>query len=183
MKTLISIVGFLFIFGQSFSQTFNSYERRSEFEAQRFLMNEIYEISSTHVDILRIDFTYSEVDPEGFIIRLTSYEFNGEFGVVITTMNSYDNLSDHIYNFKNINLTKKEFEDLNRKFTLLEMNNADENTNLIQRFDERFIFEVTRQPTQGAVFYNLWIGNENRHNFKKEDWVKTYRKFQKFVQE
>lgn len=76
---------------------------------------------------------------------------------------------------------QKEFEDLSRKFTILEMNIADKNTNLLQRFDERFIFEVTRKPATKAIFYNLWIENENRHNFRKEDWVKSYQRFQKFV--
>lgn len=183
MKTLISIIGFLFFFSQSFSQSFNMYEKKSEFQAQRFLMNEVYEISSTQIDKLRVDFTYKEVDPEGFILRLTSYEFNGKFGVVITTMNTYDNLSENIYEFMNIHLSQEEFEDLNRKLTFLEISHSDKETNILQRFDERLIFEVAGNPSSGSVSYNLWIQNENRHTFRKADWATIYNRFQEFVQE
>jgi len=182
MKTLILIVGLLFFFGQSFSQSHNTYERSSEFEAQRFLMNEIYEISSTQIDQFRIDFTFKEIDPEGFILRLTSYEFNGEFGVIITALNTYDVVGD-LYKFKNIHLSKKEYEDLNMKFTFLEMNLEDKKTNLLQRFDDSFIFEVTSNPSNGSISYNLWIENENRHNIEKGDWVSTYKRFPEFVQQ
>jgi hypothetical protein len=181
MKKLIPIIALFFFCSQSFSQNFSSYAKTSEFEAQRFLMDEVYEISSTQIDTLRIDFTHKEIDPEGFIFRLTSYEFNGNLGLVITTMNTYDVLADNIYKFKNIHLTREEFEQLNRKFISLEVNHTDKKTNLLQRFNERFIFEVAGNPSSGTISYNLWIENKNRHNFRKEDWATIYKRFQDFV--
>lgn len=183
MKKLIPIIALLLFCGQSYSQGFSTYSKLSEFEAQRFLMNEVYEISTTQIDRLRIDFTYKEIDPEGFIFRLTSYEFNGKIGVVITTMNTYDNLSDNIYQFRNIHLSKEQFEELNKKFNFLNANIVDKNIRLIQRINDRFIIEITRTPSGISYYYILWIDDKNRHTFKKEDWADIFMKFQKFVSE
>ncbi len=153
----------------------------SEFEAQRFLMDEVYEISSTQIDKLRIDFTYKEIDSEGFIFRLTSYEFNGNVGVVITSLNSFDVIGD-LYKFRNIHLTKEEFENLNQKFVFLEIEQAGKYTNILQRFNERFIFEISR-TTAHQIYYNLWVDNKSRHSLTKTEWNTAFKRFQKFVQE
>ena len=55
-----------------------------EFEGQRYLMNDIYKITSTDYDKLRIDKTIVDIDEqEGFMFVLTSYQFNEKSGIVI----------------------------------------------------------------------------------------------------
>jgi hypothetical protein len=182
MKTTTLLFITILISGQGLAQSFTTYEKMSEFEAQRYLMTEIYDVSSEQIDELRIDFTYKEVDPEGFIFRLTSYEFNGKQGVVITSLNTHDVIGD-LYEFQNIHLTRKEFEDLNQKFSLMEMNIAKKNTNYILRFNEQLIFEVSRSGEASPISYNLWVEGKVRHSLYKDRWNTAFNRFQKFMAE
>jgi len=177
MKTTAIVIGLFLFIGQAYAQP--STVKWLEFHAQRYLMNEIYEISSTGIDNLRLEHIYSEDDNE-FILRLSAYEFNGAKGIVINTLNLYDIAR---YKATTIHLTKEEFEDLNKRFSFLELNQTNKDENLIQRFNENLIFEVAYFETVEQVYYNLWIDNTTRHSFMKEVWSDTYLKFTEFFQE
>ena len=180
MKTHTSILFLLLLARPVFSQFNSLYEKLFEFEAQRYLMSEIYEVNSSKVDELRIDHIYSENDGE-FILRLTAYDFDGKQGVILTSLNSYDVVGD-LYRFRNIHLTREEIEDLNSRLNFMGINQRKKDVNLLQRFNERLIFEVAASSVSGLINYNLWIDNLTKHSFTKDTWDKSFQRLQEFFQ-
>jgi len=96
MFNIMNRIVFVFILSlfsiASYPQVFKgltSFKDAIEWEGQRFLMDEIYNISSESIDTLRIEKILRDVDSnDGFMIVVTSYTFNQKTGVVLTSFNS-----------------------------------------------------------------------------------------------
>ncbi|MBP6532135.1 MAG: hypothetical protein KA285_02565 [Bacteroidia bacterium] len=159
---------------------FNAFKNIIEYEGQRYLMDEIYEISIKDYDKLIIDKTISEIDAEeGFMFVLVSYKFNDKTGVVITSFNSvsFDNLH---YQFRNVHLTNEEFTNLYETFWTLAKNKIADDEHMLKTFNDRLILDVYYEA--GFLKYALWVDNYSRHTFEAAKLDKVITRYRKFVE-
>lgn len=182
MKKLV-VIAFLvsvsvLLKGQTF-QGFDAFTALIEYEGQRWLMNEIYTVTLINYDKLKIEKTIVEKDSEqGFMFVLTSYVYNGNKGVVITSFNSVDFYNSKHY-FTNIHLTDKEYTDLYNTFIEIDKHDLEENEHLLRAYNDRLIVDIHR--INGFENYTLWVDINRRHTFTKSKWDKAYSRYQKFI--
>jgi len=158
----------------------NAFKEILEYEGQRFLMDEVYDIKASGFDRMKIDRTIIEVDShEGFLLALVSYSFNGKTGVVITSFNG-TNFQKTNYQFVNIHLSHEEFTDLNNSFLSLRENKIEKNEHLLKKFNNRLILDVNVSES-GFGYYILWVDTYNRHSFTPKKWEKAFNRYNKFV--
>ncbi len=159
---------------------FSAFKALIEYEGQRYLMENIYQITSEDFDKLKIDKTIKEVDSnEGFMFVLTSYTFNDKSGVVITSFNS-TSFSNTQYQFINVHLTGTEYEDLYKSFKELINSNPQTNEHILRKFNERLIVDVNNED--GFLYFTLWVDYNNRHTFKTEKWDRAFKQYKKFTE-
>ena len=159
---------------------FSAFEKVIEFEGQRFLMDNIYQIKTEDFDKLKIDKTITEIDSnEGFMFVLTSYIFNSKSGVVITSFNS-TSFSNEEHQFVNIHLTHDEFRDLHNVFKELKEANPESGEHVLRKFNDRLIIDVNN--IGGYDYFVLWVDNYSRHTFTTTKWDKAVRKHMKFIE-
>ena len=150
-----------------------------EFESQRYLMNEVYGISTQKADQLAIDRLIVETDnTEGFMFVMTAYKFNGEEGIVFTSFNSR-NFGNTEYHFINVHLSKAEFENLNLKAIELGENTKDKSFHQLFKFNERLTIDVFYNERDFASIA-LWIDQYNRHTFTTTKWDKALNRLNDF---
>lgn len=159
---------------------FSAFKELIEYEGQRYLMENIYQIKSEDYDRLKIDKTIKEVDSdEGFMFVLTSYTFNGESGVVITSFNS-TNFANTQHQFVNVHLTNDQYQDLYNTFNELANNNPKPDEHILRKYNDRLIVDVNR----GADFtyFTLWVDYHSRHTFTTSKWDRAYKRHNKFLE-
>ena len=155
-----------------------AFSKLIEYEGQRYLMEDIYEITSNDFDKLKIDKTIKEVDnDEGFMFVLTSYVFNGKSGVVITSFNSV-NFSNTQRQFTNVHLTDKQYRELYNTFITFEKIKRDSYEHILKKFSSRLIVDIyfTNQ-----LNYTLWVDYYSRHTFTKAKWDRAFDRYEKFT--
>lgn len=158
---------------------FKAFKELIEYEGQRYLMENIYQIKTENYDKLKISKTIKEVDnDEGFMFVLTSYTFNGSSGVVITSFNS-TNFSSKQQKFVNINLTHDQYIELYNTFNELEKIQTQNNEHILRKFNDRLIVDVNNE--EGIIYYTLWIDN-NRHTFTRQKWDRAIKKYKEFIE-
>jgi hypothetical protein len=166
---------------QTFSG-FNAFKKLIEFEGQRFLMDEVYEVTSTDFDLLRIERTINEFDDnEGFMIVFASYVFNGKSGVVISAFSSR-NLVNSSYSFTNIHLTTEEYIALYDLVSVMKKWPKKSNEQVLRRFNNRITLSL-EETINGDAQIVLWIDNTSRHSFLDSKWDRAYRRHMKFIEE
>ena len=153
-----------------------------EFEGQRYLMDDVYTISEDRISELTIEKTIKETDQNGgFLFVLTSYSFNGETGVVITSAVERLDVANTPKNyFKNIHYTTEEFNQLNTLVQQLLYQAVKYNTSYLQRFDEHIIVDVLKYSEE-AYEISLWIDLDRRHMFTKSKWIEAVKRHKKFT--
>lgn len=152
-----------------------------EYEGQRFLMADVYQITSTSFDRLKIEKTITETDAsEGFMFVLTSYTFNNKSGVVITSFNS-TNFERTKQNFTNVHLTDQEYTELYNLSIDLTKNLKKSDDHLLKKYKDRLIVDVN--SFGGYPYCTLWVDNYNRHTFAIDKWEKAYKRYTKFKNE
>ena len=181
IKTLLIILAcfsFTSISGQQFSG-FRWAKRASEYEAQRFLMHDVYEVSSAEITELDIKQCGEYLNEnEGFIFVLTAFRWKEQTGVVMTSLVMKNwGTNGEGFEFVNVMLTEKEYNNLNRTFAELAATKTRDNGHQILRFDNGFIAEYVNDINGKDV--RLWIG-ENRHSFTIEGWNGFYKRFALF---
>ncbi len=185
-KTLSNIIVlFALLFGINISsnaQTFSGityFKKAIEWEGQRFLMDKIYEISTTEIDKLKIRKILKETDQaEGFMFVLTLYSFNEKNGVIITSYNT--TISKNLtHQFVNVHLTQEEFVDLSNKILSLSEMLDNKHEHLLKKFNTRLIIDVSKGGGDPKV--SIWIDNYSRHTFTIPKWFEGYNTFVKFV--
>lgn len=189
MKKIIYIL--LLISISATSQTFsgfNAWRKLIEFEGQRYLMSEVYNISKDSSSTLQIEKTIQEYDQnEGFMFVLTSYVFNGKTGVVITAFNSISLDNSHA-RFVNIHLSSAQFSSLNSQIEILKSNSSSggpmgqkkKEERVLKRFNDRIIIDVLNQG-DGFYKYSIWIDTYSRHTFGDAKWEKAFKKHKRFI--
>lgn len=161
---------------------FDAFKKIFEYEGQRFLMDEIYQIKSTGFDRMKIDRTIVEEDEhEGFLFTLTSYSYNGQMGVVITSFNA-TNFQKTNFQFVNIHLSHGEFIDLYNEFISLGKVKCVKGEHILKRFNERLLLDANISE-KGFVYYTLWVDNYSRHSFTPKKWETAFRRYKKFTKE
>ena len=178
----VLVLSFLTISSNLNAQVFSgiaAFKNIIEYEGQRFLMDEVYKITSTDFDKMKISKTITETDyTEGFMFVLTSYTFNGKSGVVITSFNS-TNFQNSQLRFTNIHLTHLEYSDLVNAFESLAKNDTKADEHLLNRFNDRLILDVNNEA--GSVYYTLWVDNYSRHTFMTTKWDRAFNLYNKFI--
>ena len=160
---------------------FTAFKELIEYEGQRYLMEDIYQITSDSFDKLKIDKTIKEVDnDEGFMFVLTSYVFNEKKGVVITSFNS-TSFSNNRHQFVNVNLTNQQYEELYNLFKELGKNGLAYNEHILKKFNDRLIVDVSKDGG-GIISYILWVDNYSRHTFSTTKWDRAHKRHLKFVE-
>lgn len=158
---------------------FKAFSQLIEYEGQRYLMENIYQITTNDFDKLKIDKTIKEVDTdEGFMFVLTSYIFNGNSGIVITSFNS-TNFSNTQHLFTNVHLTDKQYRELYNTFIILAKNTPTFYEHFLKKYSERLIADVNY--TDGGIYYTLWVDYHNRHTFTKAKWDRAFKRYEKFI--
>jgi len=158
---------------------FSAFTELIEYEGQRFLMEDIYQITSVDFDKLKIDKTINEIDAdEGFMFVLTSYTFNGESGVVITSFNS-TSFSNTQHQFVNVHLTSEEYEELYNTFKDLEKNEPKNYEHILKKYNNRLIVDVNNQ--EEITYFTLWVDYYSRHTFTMTKWDRAYKRYKKFI--
>lgn len=159
---------------------FSAFKELIEYEGQRYLMENIYQITPDDFDILKIDKTIKEVDSdEGFMFVLTSYKFNDKSGVVITSFNS-TNFSDTRHLFTNIHLTNDQYIALYNTFIELEKSNPKSNEHILRKYNDRLIVDINSEA--GIVYFTLWVDTYSRHTFSTTKWDKAFKRHKKFLE-
>ena len=159
---------------------FSAFKELIEFEGQRYLMDEIYDVKSEDFDKLKIDKTIKEIDnDEGFMFVLTSYKFNDMRGIVITSLNSKSFFNDR-YGFTNVHLKHNEYLNLYENFIELEENDINNDDHILRKFNERLIIDVNK--SEGIVYFTLWVDNQNRHTFSRAKWDRALKRYKKYVE-
>lgn len=171
--------------GQTF-KGLTAFKDLIEFEAQRFLMEEIYNISSEDEVSLKISRTIKDIDEtEGFMFVLTSYVYDGQIGAVITTFNT-TNQPEADYSFVNIHFTESEFENLYNSLKQIPVEELKEtDDHVLKRFNDRVILDKWVSGQSNDVLYiqyTLWIDNRTRHTFSRSKWDRAFEKHLKFVE-
>ena len=156
-----------------------SFKNIIEYEGQRYLMEEVYKITSTDFDRLTISKTITETDyTEGFMFVLTSYIYNGKSGVVLTSFNSM-NFQNSKLGFVNIHLSNEEYIDLYNSFNTLSENKLNIDDHLLRRFNDRLIIDANND--NGILYYTLWV-DSNRHTFLTTKWNKAFNLYNKYIE-
>ncbi len=157
-----------------------SFETLIEYEGQRFLMDNVYEVSSTNADTLIVEKLIKEVDSdEGFMFVLMAYKYNDNYGVVITTF-SAQNFEKSIHKYRNVHLSYLQLSELNSKFEELAKQISQTHVQLY-RFNESMILETGDEGF--GPYYRLWTHSESRHTFSDNKWQKAMGQFEKFMDE
>ena len=160
-------------------QGFKAFKELIEYEGQRYLMDDIYEITSITFDQLKVDKRIKEVDSdEGFMFVLTSYVFNGKSGVVITSFNS-TNFQNTKHQFTNVHLTDEEHTEVYNIFISLKENKPATDVHILKKYNERLIIDVNNQG--GVLSYTLWVDTHSRHTFTQSKWDRAFKRYEKFV--
>ena len=184
MEKIILVLSATILVSFSHAQVFagfGAFEKLIEFEGQRYLMEEIYEIKSTDYDKLKLEKTIQEIDrDEGFMFVLTSYVFNQKSGVVITSFNS-TNFGNTSYQFVNVHLTYNEYVLLHNAFLELEKNKLNSNEHVLRSFNDELIIDVHNE--YNYILFSLWVNNNNRHTLTKSKWEKAFKRFNNFIEE
>jgi hypothetical protein len=179
----LAIFSIFFAQGETPAQVFSgfsAYRKLIEYEGQRYLMDDVYQIQSENYDHLKIKKLDEEIDlNEGFMFVLTSYVFNDKSGVVITSLNGV-NFGLSKYNFVDVHLTSEEFENLNKVFQELGVPKLEREEHNLRRFNDRLIVDVKNEG--GTIFYNLWVDTNNKHSFVIGDWERAVRLHRKFTE-
>jgi len=159
---------------------FSAFKDLIEYEGQRYLMENVYQINSEGFDKLKIDKTIKEVDSnEGFMFVLTSYTFNGKSGVVITSFNS-TSFSNTQHQFVNVHLTNTQYEGLYNTFENLEKNNPANDEHILKKYNDRLIVDVNNEA--GIIYFTLWVDNYSRHTFTTTKWDRAFKRYQKLIE-
>jgi hypothetical protein len=159
---------------------FSAFKELIEYEGQRYLMESIYQIKSEDYDKLKIDKTIKEVDSdEGFMFVLTSYTFNGESGVVITSFNS-TNFANTKHQFVNVHLTNDQYQDLYNTFHELANKKPKPYEHILRKYNDRLIVDVNRGADYS--FFTLWVDYHSRHTFTTTKWDRAYKRHNKFLE-
>jgi hypothetical protein len=159
---------------------FSAFKELIEYEGQRYLMEDIYQITTSEFDKLKIDKTIKEVDlDEGFMFVLTSYTFNGKSGVVITSFNS-TNFQNTKHQFTNVHLTNEEYIELYNTFISLKKNKPKCDVHFLKKFKDRLIVDVNNQA--GIIYFTLWVDNHSRHTFTTTKWDRAFKRYKKFIE-
>ena len=159
---------------------FSAFKELIEYQGQLYLMDEIYDITSNGFDKLKIDKTIKEVDSdEGFMFVLTSYKFNNNSGVVITSFNS-TNFTNSKHQFVNVHLTNSEYDKLYNTFIELENNKPGYNEHILVKFNNRLIIDINN--SEGGVYFTLWVDNYSRHTFTSSKWERAHKRYKKFIE-
>jgi len=158
---------------------FKAFSELIEYEGQRYLMENIYQVTTSDFDKLKIDKTIKEVDTdEGFMFVLTSYIFNENSGIVITSFNS-TNFSNTQHLFTNVHLTDKQYRELYNTFINLEKKKPGIYEHILKKFNDRLIVDVNH--IDGGIHYTLWVDYHNRHTFTKAKWDRAFKRYEKFT--
>lgn len=159
---------------------FDAFAKIIEFEGQRFLMDEVYKVTTTNIEHLFIDKTFTEIDrAEGFMFVLTSYIYNDKRGAVFTAFNSISFQNDkHL--FTNIHVTNQELIELNELIEKIVSNKIQPNEHLLKVFNERLIVDINK--TESFTYIILWVDIHSRHTFTEGEWYKAFKRYQKFVE-
>ena len=165
------------------AQTFQgltAFKELIEYEGQRFLMDEVYDITKVDFDKLKIDKTIKEVDSdEGFMFVLASYVFNEKKGIVITSFSSR-NFQNTKHNFVNVHLTDAEYRSLYNTFKELEKNQPNYDEHILRKFNERLISDANNEA--GIIYFTLWVDTYNRHTFTPSKWDRAFKRYKKFTE-
>lgn len=159
---------------------FSAFKTLIEYEGQRYLMEDVYQIQSENFDKLKIDKTIQEIDSdEGFMFVLTSYTFNGVSGVVITSFNS-TSFSNSQHQFVNVHLTNTQYEALFNTFKELEKNSPQSDEHILRKFNDRLIADVNNEGE--FINFTLWVDYYTRHTFTTEKWERAFKRYKKFTE-
>jgi hypothetical protein len=166
---------------------FNSWKNLIEYEGQRFLMFDIFDLNAEDVDRLKLTKSIQEIDSdEGFMIVFTSYKFNANSGLVITAFNSQNHVNSD-FGFVNINLSQGEVMGLHQEILRRAQDIGLEDVHDIIKFNDRITIDihcVMESQSYGEKYYDiiLWIDGHTRHNFTKAKWDRAMKKHQSFLE-
>ncbi|MGB0430093.1 MAG: hypothetical protein ACPGLV_06430 [Bacteroidia bacterium] len=160
------------------------FKKLIEYESQRYLMEDVFEVSNTNFDKLRLEKLITDYDGAdgGFLFVLSAYEYNGQHGVVITSF--IPTLSNT--KFFNTHLPDSQFQEVLALMKSGHQTRENKGIHLIRRINSSLVIEVNKG--QYDDYYNsspkdefvFWIFGTARHNLslnKFEKMVKEYEAF------
>ena len=159
----------------------------AEFEAQRYLMDELYAVTTEGIDLLRIKKVHNDVDwGEGFMFLITSYRLNENKGVVFTylretmVVNNQGNLNQAVGSismFRNQHFTNEEFQKLNELIMkLADKDKKSCNDHYLVKFNNRLTVDFTWSCEHPQTFVSFWGDNKSRHSVLLSAWKTAYSK-------
>jgi hypothetical protein len=180
MKKIVLLVHTLVLSMTVNAQVFSgidAFKRIIEYEGQRYLMEEVFQVKADGVDQLIIDKTIQETDyNEGFMFVLSSYKFNEKKGAIFTSFNS-TNFQQTQKNFRNVNLTDEEVKKLNILLQKLSKSFGGYDRHALSKFNEEIIVDV--ESTYNGKMLTLWIYG-NRHTFSESKWDRAMKRHEVF---
>ncbi|MCB0755882.1 MAG: hypothetical protein KDB98_09830 [Flavobacteriales bacterium] len=156
----------------------------AEYEAQQYLMTEIIEISKDNPSKLQLEKVFQDYDSDaGFMFILTSYSFEGQDGVVVTSMAKGAFVTEPVNLFRHLHISTDELRKLDAVLEKIGKGAVDINsgntkwgvpeTQHLQVFNERLIVDVNIDPNFFTPDYSFWIDKVNRHKMTQKSWQKA----------
>ena len=183
-KMLLLVLLPFFVMNFAYTQTFVGFKaakRISEYQGQRFLMTEVYDITSAKIDELALKETFVHEDnDEGFIIKINSYKFNEKRGIAISSFFS-QSFNGELNYYVNIHLSDNEFERLDRLINILMEKESEKPYHLLTRFNDRIVVDVKANSNSSVPSIIIWVDNHSRHSFNKLQWKELIKQHNKFL--
>lgn len=160
---------------------FQAAKRASEYEAQRFLMQDVFDVSDVNNTELQLEQCAEfKDDDHSFIFVMTAYQWNGEIGVVITSLVVKGNWDkSDVWQFKNVKLTESEYNSLNIIFAELTSLGQKTDGHQLRRLKQGLVAEFSKDWLGEDII--LWV-DDNRHAFSVDNWNAFYKRFAQFKQ-
>lgn len=182
MKLKYQILFSLFVIsGQLFGQSWSQLDLKGmlEYEGQRYLMEEVYDISTEEFEWLRIEKLVVETDnfSGGFLFAITAYKYKGNKGVVLT---SFTPQSSNTSIFFNIHLTQEEFNSILDDFESGSKLKGYEIDHFVKRINEQIVIEIG-MGIESEPIYIFWINGIGRHKFGKIGFARMKKKYHDFM--
>lgn len=164
---------------------FRPFKKLVEFESQRFLLSEVYEVPSESWSELKVEKIIEDYDMDyGFMFVLAFYTFQDKSGVVISSFRETVLAPNMNSISKLVNVHLSEEEVVKMSSMLGDAQNAlnkiepNEKT-VVRRFNDRLILEMENTLDDFDPTVIIWIDNSHRHSFSFSKWNRALRKYAK----
>ena len=160
------------------------FKKLVEFESQRFLLNNVYQVSHDRFNELKIEKIVEDYDMEyGFMFVIAFYTFESNSGMIISSFREtlIAPAMNEVTKLVNLHLSEEEIVKISSMFAeaqnMYSENKLDDKS-LVRQFNDRLMLEfIFRDGYDPEIIF--WIDNHHRHPVSATKWNTALRKYSK----